>query len=140
MTFYAVIDTNVLVSSLLRSESFPGEVVRLALEGPIIPLVNHEIVDEYRDVLTRNKFGFAPDRIEKLIEDFSKRALFLDRTPVHEIFPDPDDAVFYEVVMTGRQLAEAYLVTGNGKHFPAKPFVVTPREMLKIVEANIDKR
>lgn len=26
---------------------------------------------------------------------------------------------------------DAYLVTGNIKHFPNKPFVVTPREMIE---------
>ena len=26
---------------------------------------------------------------------------------------------------------EAYLVTGNIKHFPVKPYIVTPKEMLE---------
>ena len=28
----------------------------------------------------------------------------------------------------------AYLVTGNQKHYPVKDFIVTPSEMLKIIE------
>lgn len=28
---------------------------------------------------------------------------------------------------------DSYLVTGNLKHFPKKPFVVTPAEMLQII-------
>jgi hypothetical protein len=28
---------------------------------------------------------------------------------------------------------EAYLVTGNKKHFPQKPIVVTPAEMMNIL-------
>ena len=47
--------------------------------------------------------------------------------------PDPEDIVFYAVTMEKRQDQEAYLVTGNIKHFPEKPFVVTPREMLAIL-------
>ena len=47
-------------------------------------------------------------------------------------YPDPKDAVFYEVVMEKRKSDDAYLVTGNIKHFPEKHFVVTPREMLDI--------
>ncbi len=46
---------------------------------------------------------------------------------------DPDDTVFYEVVMEKRKESDAYLVTGNTRHFPTKPFIVTPREMLDIV-------
>lgn len=49
-------------------------------------------------------------------------------------FPHLKDVVFYEVVMEGRkEYDDAYLVTGNIKHFPIKSFVVTPREMLDIM-------
>ena len=118
---------------MLRSGSVPDEVVQLTLEGPIIPLVNQEILNEYEEVLIRNKFGFDEQKVKKMIEDIGKRAVFLDRTPADELFPDPDDAVFYEIVMTARTVSDAYLVTGNTKHYPIKPFVVTPREMLEIV-------
>ena len=47
---------------------------------------------------------------------------------------DPKDVVFYAVTMEARQDNDAYLVTGNTKHFPIKPYVVTPREMLTILE------
>ena len=135
MTYYAVIDTNVIISSMLKAGSIPDEVVQLALNGPIIPLINEEIIAEYQEVLTRNKFGFSDDRINKMIGEITKRAIFLDRTSTDELFPDPDDAVFYEIVMTARKMADAYLVTGNLKHYPTKRFVVTPREMLDIVKS-----
>lgn len=48
--------------------------------------------------------------------------------------PDPKDAIFYEIVMEKRKNTEAFLVTGNIKHFPKEPFIVTPREMLTILE------
>ena len=40
MKYYAVIDTNVLVSALLKWDSLPGKIVTHALVGKIIPLVN----------------------------------------------------------------------------------------------------
>ncbi len=49
------------------------------------------------------------------------------------ILPDPKDRVFYEVVFEKRKTEDAYLVTGNLKHFPVETFIVTPREMLDIV-------
>ena len=52
--------------------------------------------------------------------------------------PDPKDKVFYEVVMEGRKSEEAYLVTGNVKHFPVTSFVVTPREMIDIILADCE--
>ena len=101
--------------------------------APIIPLANQEILSEYEEVLTRNKFGFDEAKVRKMLDDISRRAVFLGRTPSAELFADPDDAVFYEVVMTARYVADAYSVTGNLRHFPVKPYVVAPREMLEIV-------
>lgn len=47
---------------------------------------------------------------------------------------DTKDTVFYEVTMDARQASDAFLVTGNIKDFPKKPFVVTPAEMMRIIE------
>ena len=133
MMYYAVIDTNVIVSSMLKGTSIPGIIVSKALDGPIIPLLDDEIIEEYRDVLSRNQFGLSKEAVDELIDNLKKRAIFLDRTETTEQFVDPDDIVFYEIVMTARNTTEAYLITGNKKHFPVKSFVVTPREMLDII-------
>ena len=58
MRVYAVIDTNVIVSSLLKPDSIPGAIVDLVVSKIITPLLNQEIINEYVDVLSRNKFGF----------------------------------------------------------------------------------
>ena len=55
MRYYAVIDTNVLVSAMLKWESVPGSVLVLAFDGPITPILNEEILAEYREVLRRPK-------------------------------------------------------------------------------------
>ena len=133
MIYYAVIDTNVIVSSMLKGTSIPGIIVSKALDGPIIPLLNDEILEEYREVLSRNKFGLDETAVNELIDSLQKRAIYLDRTESEEAFDDPDDVVFYEIVMTARTATEAYLITGNKKHYPVKSFVVTPREMLDII-------
>ena len=56
------------------------------------------------------------------------------KTKTNEDFDDPDDIVFYEIVLTARSASNAYLITGNKKHYPIKSFVVTPREMIEIIE------
>ena len=43
-----------------------------------------------------------------------------------------DDLVFYEVAMKKRN-DNSYLVTGNQKHYPIKDFIVTPSEMIEIL-------
>ena len=134
MQYYAVIDTNVLVSALLNFKSIPGKVTTAALIGNITPLVNDEIFKEYQDVLHRSKFSFNSDVIKDFLDDFKNRSIFLDAESLNDNIPDPKDIVLYEVVMEGRKSQNAYLVTGNMKHFPKKPFIVTPKEMLDIIE------
>ena len=46
MKLYAVIDTNVLVSALLRWDSVPGAVLEQTLVGSIVPLLSDEIMAE----------------------------------------------------------------------------------------------
>ena len=44
--------------------------------------------------------------------------------------PDEDDSVFYEVTLG---MEESFLVTGNLKHYPSSPRVISPTEFLNIV-------
>lgn len=130
---FAVIDTNVIVSALISSnpESFPLMVMANVYSGAITPVFNQEILKEYQEVLSRDKFHINPADIEKALNVIRTYGLILERTTVeNELFPDPKDIVFYEVKMSKE---DAYLVTGNIKHFPKKPFVVTPREMIEIL-------
>ncbi len=62
------------------------------------------------------------------------RGVFLDPQKVEENLSDPKDVVFYAVTMEGRKDKDPCFVTGSTGHFPLKPCVVTPREMLTILE------
>ena len=130
--FYAVFDTNVLVSSLMSKRIDSPTVVLLdyVLDGQIVLLYNDEILEEYKDVLHRSKFEFSEDRIVAVL-DMVATGLNVERTPSGETFPDADDAVFYEVALSKEG---SYVVTGNQKHFPKSPIVVTPAEMLQIIQ------
>ena len=140
MKYYVVIDTNVLVSAILKSHSVPGSIVELAFDGPIIPILNKAIEKEYREVLFRPKFHLPEDLIEGIMSTFQKRAIYVDAEHLDVELPDPKDLIFYEVVMEERKEEDTYLVTGNIRHFPNKPFIVTPREMLDIILKDQDFR
>ncbi len=135
MKYYVVIDTNVLVSALLRWNSVPGSILELAFDGPIIPILSKEIIAEYQEVLRRPKFHFTTAVIDDIMESMIQKGIFIDAEILDIEMPDPKDRVFYEVVMEARKRDEAYLTTGNIKHFPNQSFIVTPREMLDIILA-----
>ena len=124
----------------MKSHSVPGSIVELAFDGPIIPILNEAIEKEYREVLSRPKFHLPEDLIEGIMSTFHKRAIYVDAEHLDVELPDPKDLVFYEVVMEERKEEEAYLVTGNIRHFPNRPFIVTPREMLDIILRDQDFR
>lgn len=133
MKYYAVIDTNVLVSAMLKWNSIPGNVMELVFDGPIVPILNEQIVKEYRDVLARPKFRFTKEIICDVLDNIRSKGIYVDAEHLDTELPDPKDRVFYEVVMEGRKTEDAYLVTGNIRHFPTEPFIVTPREMINII-------
>ena len=134
MSFYAVIDTNVLVSAFLKSTSVPHIVVDYVFAGDIVPLYNEEILAEYKDVLNRPKFHFPKEAVELTVKKIKEIGIHFDSIDVNENLPDPKNVFFYAVTMNARNEKDVYLITGNIKHFPEKPFVVTPRQMLDIVE------
>ena len=135
MICYAVIDTNVLVSALLSSHNDAAtvQVVSRVFSGEIIPMFSAEILAEYREVLHRKKFLFSEDLISVLLDTFDKYGICIEPASSGEILPDRKDLPFYEVVME-MQEEDAYLVTGNIKHFPIKPFIVTANQMLAILD------
>ena len=108
-------------------------VVDEALYGDVIPVVSDEILAEYKEVLSRPKFQFSDEMVASFLDNLKARAAFVKPDSVEEVFPDPSDVVFYAVLMEKRKEDETRLVTGNLRHFPQRPFVVTPREMLDLV-------
>ena len=107
------------------------KVVEAIRENVVIPLFDDSILAEYAEVLHRKRFGFEESKIDELLSTMKTRGLNCERKPISEIISDPDDIVFYEVAMSREN---AYLVTGNLKHFPKNGRVVSPADMLQIIE------
>ncbi|MCD8231718.1 MAG: putative toxin-antitoxin system toxin component, PIN family [Clostridiales bacterium] len=137
MQYLAVFDTNVLVSALLskNDDSATVQVIRSMINGAIIPLYHKDILDEYEDVLRRERFHFREESISTLLHAIISFGIEVIPEQVNECFSDEDDIIFYEIVMA-KEDDGAYLITGNKKHFPKKPYVVTPSEMMQIIQEN----
>ena len=133
MNIYAVIDTNVIVSALLSrlKNTSTVQLMQCLILGVITPIYNDEILAEYYSVLTRPKFNLPESLIDETMEVIKKFGINSSRQEAKEQLPDPKDIVFYEVALANE---DSFLVTGNTKHFPKKPFVVTPAEMLQIIQ------
>ena len=134
MRCYAVVDTNVIVSALIAKnpDSPPRQVFRAMVSGDIIPLYHSDILDEYEEVLGRKKFHLKKETIQTVLEAIRQFGVEVMPRPTGEILIDMDDLVFYEVAMEKCD-DDAYLVTGNQKHYPVRDFIVIPAEMLEIL-------
>ncbi len=134
MKCYAVVDTNVIVSALITKNPYspPRQVFRAMFTGDIIPIYHEIILSEYAEVLSRKKFHLKAETIHTVIEAIRQYGVEVTPSPTGEILIDMDDLIFYEVAME-KQADNAYLVTGNLKHYPARKFIVTPAEMLDVL-------
>lgn len=130
---YAVIDTNVLVSALITKnpEAATAKVVKLLLEHGFIPLYDADIITEYEDVLHRSKFPIRSEVADALIAYIIENGIEASKVDFEETMPDEDDRVFYEVSLSQE---DSFLVTGNLKHYPASPRVITPADFIEMAD------
>lgn len=134
MKYYTILDTNILVSFLLSSNDV-GTINKLfnyINEGKTIPIYTDEIYEEYKEVLNRIKFNFESYKIGGLLNLIKNKGIKIKPKEFEKITLDPKDQIFYDAVMTKRD-DDAYLVTGNLRHFPLKDFIVSAKQMLNII-------
>jgi putative PIN family toxin of toxin-antitoxin system len=110
-----VLDTNVLVSGLLRHQGPPGRIVRMVAAGAIRLAHDRRILDEYREVLARPRLGIRAGEARAILEVIERDGFQAAPAPLVIRLPDPDDLVFIEVAASVQAQA---LVTGNLSHFP----------------------
>ena len=82
------------------------------------------------NVLVAAAKSHKPDS-SAILSKFKEDGINPGRTPSDDEHPDPTDQVFYEISLS---VEDAYMVTNNKKHFPQKPTVVTPSEILVILK------
>ncbi len=136
-----VIDTNVMVSALLKDNSPPAFILALLRKRKMSLCLSKAIFEEYRAVMNREKFQHIRSAAAPLLLSLKKRGLLVEpKIRIAVITADPADNKFLECA----QAAQAdFLITGNTKHFPFKQFqdtrVVSPKEFIEYALALIIK-
>lgn len=127
-----VLDTNVLVSGLLKANSAHGDVVRLVVYDYLRLAYDARIINEYREVISRPRFGFEQRDIESVIAQIKDKGTLVSGIFINSYLPDPNNKPFIEVAMSTK---ERILISGNKKHFPEEAcgdvFVLGPSEFMK---------
>ena len=123
-----VVDTNILVSALWSQRGNPYAVIELLLSEGLTLCYTDEIIEEYAEVLCREKFGFSKDNVDNLLREMIRNGIRSEHSIGTEAFTDETDRKFYDTAKAN----DAILITGNMKHYPECPFVMTPLEFLHI--------
>ena len=111
-----VLDTNVIVSGLLRSQGNPAQVLALVLADAVKVCHNPPIVAEYAEVLARPRFKFDPPRVREVLAKLEVDGLAVDASKCSDLdLPDPDDEPFLAVALAA---SADFLVTGNLADYP----------------------
>ncbi|MCL2722196.1 MAG: putative toxin-antitoxin system toxin component, PIN family [Treponema sp.] len=124
-----VLDTNVIISAIL-SNGPPSIVTDMIGNGRLTPFINDLIIKEYLDVINRPKFNFSNKQIYSLLNSITKFGVSVESNISSIVkLPHEDDRKFYDLAKT----TNAYLITGNLKHYPNESFIISPADFLKII-------
>ena len=130
---WVVLDTNIIVSTLLQPLGPPAQVFLLALGNTVQMCVSGSTFAEYEDVIRRPRFRRTEETVASMLETIRTKAHWVRPSVTIRACSDPDDDIFLECAQASRA---AYLITGNVKDFPARWLgteVITARGFLEVV-------
>jgi uncharacterized protein len=135
----AVVDTNVLVSALIKPSGIPAQF--LTHTTPFILVTSEEILTELERVLhysrIRQRYTLTEQLINNYITTLRAASEVVQIThQVQGVSPDPDDDKFLACAVSGQA---NYLVSGDphltGLHRYQTTTILTPRQFLAILQA-----
>jgi putative PIN family toxin of toxin-antitoxin system len=138
----AVLDTNILVSALIKPNGKPAQIIAHARAGKFTLILSEDILTEARGVLHRKhiqkKYHPTPDAIRDFLDALRDLAELVADAPVENLIPnDPPDNLIVACAVGGQA---DYLVSGNAHLLDLKQHgkiqMVTPAQFLIILTTN----
>ncbi|MCL2189968.1 MAG: putative toxin-antitoxin system toxin component, PIN family [Defluviitaleaceae bacterium] len=124
---HVVIDTNVIISAALSPMGSPARAVNYILDADDVQIVcTTSILNEYRKVLAYKKLKIDADTQAAILQEIIKIGKLINPPLSTTPMPDETDRIFYDAA----RASNAMLITGNAKHYPVEPFIVTPTQFL----------
>jgi putative PIN family toxin of toxin-antitoxin system len=122
-----VLDTNILVSALWSKDGNAAKILDMFICGELLLFYDARILAEYKAVLNRPKFTFKRAKVGLLINKIRNDGIVVTTEPCNLDFADEEDKKFYEVAKE----CNAFLITGNLRHYPNEPFIQSAVRFLK---------
>lgn len=132
-----VLDTNIVISAVLKPHGLQRTVLVLALTKPARLYISEAIVLEYDWVMSRPTLQIPAGARRQMMQLIRNRAHFIAPKYRLHVTADPDDDIFVECADAA---GADYLVTGNLRHFPEfwkRTKVISSREFINIVAPHL---
>lgn len=134
---HVVLDTNVLVSALIKANSLPSLILSLVLNNQIEICLSDDVLNEYQGVLARKKFQSLDQKLVKaLLQKLEQNCIKVSPKQKVVLLKDQDDNKFLECA----EESEAdFIITGNSRHFPKKhksTQILSPKEFIMYLVLN----
>ena len=134
----AVLDTNVIVSGIIKGHSPPGQILAALFKGRFTAVTSAHLLAEVSQVLTypkiRDKYHLTSQSTEAILTSL---ALFSDVIPVPHVAKltrDPQDDLVLACAIHGNA---DFVVTGDSDILVLKEFrriqLVTPQNFLRLL-------
>jgi len=129
-----VIDTNVVVSAFINPRGKPSQIIKMILSRKAELCCNAAILSEYESVMCRPKFSgkIDTDKVCRFIILLKSIGISFnplpDNSKPHETvkISDESDRIFYDTARGSGSI----LISGNLKHFPNEPFIMSPADFI----------
>jgi putative PIN family toxin of toxin-antitoxin system len=133
MTFI-VIDTNIFVSAAISPAGNPARIAALISKTTEIQVFySAAILAEYKRVLSYERLNISAETQSAIIDSMIEFGILIE-PPVSTIpLPDETDRIFYDTAKASGSI----LITGNIKHFPTEPFIITPADFVKAMKKQL---
>ena len=133
--FNLTLDTNILISAFI-SKGNEYRILRLAKLGKIKLSLSLEILEEFKEVIGRLKFGFSQEQINKATKQLlSISEILITSTKIDIVKEDPDDNKILECALDGKS---DFIISGDNHLLNLKEYknikIINSREFLEKYE------
>ena len=125
-------DTNVLISAFIV-EGNEYRLVEKCFKMEILLITSADVIDEFKDVALRPKFGFTEEEVDDFVNALIEAAeVVMPKEKVSGVCRDPDDDKLLEAALEGNA---DYIISGDKDMLVLKRFrnikVVTAAKFLR---------
>jgi len=124
-----VLDTNVVISAFITPGGKPSQIVKMVLGRKAELCYNSAILSEYESVMMRPKFSriINSGNVRRFVNLIRNIGISFDTIPSTITLPDESDRIFFDTARDSGSI----LISGNKKHFPKKPFIMSPADFFE---------